>query len=234
MKKILLIAGLLILPFVLQAQSFQVSNATSNLSGDGSTTLEAHADLKNNSSTEKIVRVERIINNLAPSHQSYFCWNECFAPPTTLSGNDTIAAGATSTKFISYLVPANASGTSSITYKFFDLNNPNDSVVQQFTYTVSVPTSVEKTLTKSVNDISLAYPNPANSYTRIDYELAAGTREANIRIYNILGSEVRKIELPARQGTVSIDTDGMSEGMYLYSLVANGKTISTRKFIVKR
>ena len=126
-------------------------------------------------------------------------------------------------------------GTSTASYKFFDINNPSDSIVQQFTFVISTSTSSDKTLAvRNVNELSLAYPNPAGTYTRIDYELSGSAKEANIKIYNILGSEIRKIELANRQGTVSIDTDSMTEGMYLYSLVVNGKTISTKKFIVKK
>jgi len=235
MKRLLLLSGWLILPFCIQAQSLQVLNAQANVSGDGSTTLEAHADIKNTSSTDKIVRCERTQVNTASGHQTYFCWDECYAPPTSISGLDTIAPGATTSIFISYLVPANTNGTSSVMYKFYDVNNPNDSVTQQFTYTISVPTSAEKTLTaKSSHEISTAYPNPAGNFTRIDYDLALSAKDAHVKIYNILGSEIRKIDLHARQGTINLDTENFTEGMYLYSLVVNSKTVSTRKFIIKR
>jgi hypothetical protein len=234
MKRFLLIACILI-PVLTVAQSFQITNSTPNVSGDGSTTIEGHADLKNISSSTKIVRVERIQNTLATGHLNYFCWDECLSPNGNISGNDTILAGATSTKFKAYLTPGGNMGTSTASYKFFDINNPSDSIVQQFTFVISTSTSSDKTLAvRNVNELSLAYPNPAGTYTRIDYELSGSAKEANIKIYNILGSEIRKIELANRQGTVSIDTDSMTEGMYLYSLVVNGKTISTKKFIVKK
>lgn len=234
MKKIILLAAVLI-PVLLGAQSFQITSATANVTGDGSTTIEGHADLKNISTTTKIVKVERILNNLASGHLSYFCWDECFSPMTNVSGNDTLAPGATSTKFKSYLTPAGNSGTSVIGYRFYDVNNPTDTAVQQFTYVVSTATSADKSLNvKNVNDISIAYPNPAGAFTRVDYELSSLAKDASIKLYNILGSEIRRFELTNRQGTLLIDTDSMSEGMYLYSLVVNGKTLSTRKFIVKK
>lgn len=234
MKRLILLTGIL-LPFLLGAQSFQITNATPNVSGDGSNTVEGHADLKNISSSTKIVRVERIQNNLASGHLNYFCWDECLSPNGNISGNDTIFAGATSTKFKAYLTPAGNMGTSTASYKFLDVNNPSDSIVQQFTFVISTSTSSDKTLAvRNVNELSVAYPNPAGTYTRIDYELSLSAKDAVIKIYNILGSEIRKIELANRQGTISIDTDSMTEGMYLYSLVVNGKTVSTKKFIVKK
>lgn len=234
MKRVILLVGL-VLPVLLAAQSFQITNAQPNVSGDGTTTVEGHADLKNISSSTKIVKVERILNNLASGHQSYFCWDECFAPPTNVSGNDTLAPGATSTKFKSYLMPGNTSGTSVIAYRFYDINNPSDTAVQQFTYTISTATSADRNIgIRNVNDISVAYPNPAGTFTKVDYELSSQAKDASIKIYNILGTEIRRIELNSRQGSIQIDTDIMTEGMYLYSLVVNGKTISTRKFIVKK
>lgn len=234
MKKLYLL-GFIFLPFLIKAQSIQVLNAQANQNSDGSTTVESHADVKNNSSTEKIVRVERVATNLTSGHVTYFCWDECFPPSGAISGNDTLAAGATTNIFISYLIPNSITGISTVTYKYFDVNNPNDSTIQQFSYNVSATTSVEKTvLAKSISEISAAYPNPASQYTRIDYDLSTSARESSIKFYNILGSEIRKIDLQGRQGSVSIDLDNMSEGMYLYSLVVNGKTVSTKKFIVKK
>jgi len=234
MKK-LYILGFLLMPFMMKAQSLQILNAQANQNSDGSTTVESHADVKNSSASEKIVRVERIATNLTSGHITYFCWDECFPPSGIISGNDTLAAGATTNIFISYLIPNSINGMSTVTYKYYDVNNPTDSTIQQFSYNVSTTTSVEKTvLAKSISEVSAAYPNPASQYTRIDYDLSTSAREASIKFYNILGSEIRKIDLQNRQGTVNIDVDNMSEGMYLYSLVVNGKTVSTRKFIVKK
>jgi hypothetical protein len=235
MKK-LYILGFILMPFLIKAQSLQVLNAQANQNSDGSVTVESHADVKNTSSTEKIVRVERIATNLTSGHITYFCWDDCFAPNGTISGNDTIPAGGTTSIFISYLIPNSINGNSTVTYKYYDVNNPNDSTIQQFAYNVSTTTStVEKTvLAKSISEVSAAYPNPASQYTRIDYDLSTSAREASIKFYNILGSEIRKVDLQGRQGSVSIDLDNMSEGMYLYSLVVNGKTVSTKKFIVKK
>lgn len=218
----------------IMAQSLQVLNATATVNGDYNASLSAHMDLKNTGSNTKYVKAERITSTMASGHANYFCWDQCYSPNVSISsGTDTIAAGATSTKFILYLMANNNTGTSTCTYKFYDTNNPTDTAVQTFTFNVTTPTSADRLLSPNTHEISAAYPNPSQTITKIDYELGSAAREALIKVYSFLGNEIRKIELPNRQGTLIIDTDELGDGMYLYSLVVNNKTVSTRKFVVR-
>ncbi|MEW6013856.1 MAG: M6 family metalloprotease domain-containing protein [Candidatus Zixiibacteriota bacterium] len=87
------------------------------------------------------------------------------------------------------------------------------------------------------------YPNPFNPTTRIDYTLKAVTGaeipNTNIRVYNILGQEIRTLvdrkELP---GNYSVEWDGtdrngvrVASGIYFYRLT-RGADKETRKMVL--
>jgi subtilisin family serine protease len=87
------------------------------------------------------------------------------------------------------------------------------------------------------------YPNPFNSETTISYHLSAGTgsRLTTLRVYNILGQEVRTVVKEIQgPGTYSIRWDGrnlggeeVSTGVYFYRL-ESGDYSQTRKLVLLR
>ena len=80
------------------------------------------------------------------------------------------------------------------------------------------------------------HPNPANSSTTIDYSLPSGVGAAFCQIYTLNGNIVTAISLPAAQGRsqVQVNTSQLAQGMYIYSLVADGKVLDTKKLVVAR
>ncbi len=77
------------------------------------------------------------------------------------------------------------------------------------------------------------YPNPFNPTTRIAYDLpVAGP--ARLAVYDLLGREVRILvdaPQPAGRHEVSFDAGDLPGGVYLYRLVAGGRSY-TRSFIL--
>ncbi len=86
------------------------------------------------------------------------------------------------------------------------------------------------------NDFSISqnFPNPFNPVTQINFSVAK-TSEIKIKIYDILGNIVNE---PVNQiisaGEYRLDFNGanLSSGSYFYSLIADGKTISTKKMLI--
>ncbi len=82
--------------------------------------------------------------------------------------------------------------------------------------------------------ISQNYPNPFNPVTQINFSVAKAS-DIKIKIFDILGNEV---SVPVNQrltpGEYRIDFNGsnLSSGTYFYSLIADGRTISTKKMLI--
>lgn len=78
------------------------------------------------------------------------------------------------------------------------------------------------------------YPNPFNPKTNIKYQVTKGSY-INLIIYDITGKQI--IDLVNRNqssGTYEVDFGGygLSSGVYLYSLIADGIVVQTRKMIL--
>ncbi|WP_448529088.1 T9SS type A sorting domain-containing protein [Raineya sp.] len=79
--------------------------------------------------------------------------------------------------------------------------------------------------------ISLPYPYPANENVTFQYQLFQNI-EARVVLYDVLGNEVASYRLSAENNRLTISTSELKTGMYLYSLVLDGKNVATKKLLV--
>jgi hypothetical protein len=86
--------------------------------------------------------------------------------------------------------------------------------------------------------LSSLYPNPFNAQTRITYEVATASF-LTIRVYNILGQEIRSlVDMPRTSGSYQVFWDGtddrgspVASGVYFCRLIAETASV-TRKLIL--
>jgi hypothetical protein len=75
-------------------------------------------------------------------------------------------------------------------------------------------------------------PNPTNSNTTIRYYIPENVQGAYIVFYDFYGKEIKKVEVTQTgAGKIEADTQNLSEGVYSYSLIVNGKIIDTKKMM---
>lgn len=87
--------------------------------------------------------------------------------------------------------------------------------------------------TLAKNNVSIdLYPNPVRNVVTVDYSLSGGMQN-KIEIRNMLGSVVKEISIADNQGTQRINVSDMPNGVYLCSVVCNGKVYKTKKMVVK-
>ncbi|MES2630152.1 MAG: T9SS type A sorting domain-containing protein [Bacteroidota bacterium] len=232
MKKFLL-ALLIAAPFVSMAQSLQLSNQKIvNESG----LYKATVTIKNTSDSDKNVRVKRVIENLATGHVSYFCWGNCYEPEVNESPNFiTIPAGGSdANSFYGDLEAYGAQGVSRVTYTFYDQKAPLDQVSYTVTYDISTGIA---SLQLSDNEVlSSVFPNPIQNIGKISYDLSGKKySEANLIVRNLTGAIVKNVKLTnTKADNFEINTDQMGSGIYMYSLVIDGKAVLTRKMTVSK
>ena len=78
-------------------------------------------------------------------------------------------------------------------------------------------------------------PNPFGETTSIAVSVPEDVQTAFLYVYNLNGSKVAQVDIPTRGTTsVTLSAATLSEGMYLYSLVADGKIVQTRRMIVEK
>jgi hypothetical protein len=244
MKKILLSLAMLTAFSGVFAQSFSLQDtlgvaipAGSNIQVLGDPTaavITAKIHVKNNAAEAKDVKVKKVIHegDTLALTMNYFCWGVCYGPTTYVSPfAQTIQAGAVNDQFYGDYNPQSIPGKSTITYVFFDVNNVNDSVAVTIEYNAS-PASVGAP--KAQASVSAAYPNPAINTFNLEYNISGQVNKAKVVISNILGSQVKEVELDSRSGKIQIPVTELVNGIYFYSIVADEQLVLTRKFVVKR
>ena len=78
-------------------------------------------------------------------------------------------------------------------------------------------------------------PNPFDAVTEIKYELPESVGNASIYIYDLKGTQVKRIDLQGRgMGTVTIEGSELGAGMYIYALIADGREIDTKRMILTK
>jgi len=76
-------------------------------------------------------------------------------------------------------------------------------------------------------------PNPFKEKTEIRYYIPEEVEIAEIYIFNLQGSLLKKISAP-HSGLVEIKGSNFQAGMYIYTLVADGQAVDTKRMILTK
>lgn len=76
-------------------------------------------------------------------------------------------------------------------------------------------------------------PNPATTWTAVDYTLPAKLSKATITVSNALGVIVMSTELNGNQGQKVLDLHGLADGVYLYTIKC-GEYVQTGKLVIAK
>jgi len=76
-------------------------------------------------------------------------------------------------------------------------------------------------------------PNPFSQSTTIEYSLAENVQKAMICIYDMNGTQLKCIPLHLTgDGKITINGSEFKSGMYMYSLLADGQLIDTKRMVL--
>ena len=76
-------------------------------------------------------------------------------------------------------------------------------------------------------------PNPFKEQTTISFFIPETSSRASIHIYNLQGKQIKQINIESRgNGSVTINGYELIPGMYMYSLIVDGKEVDTKKMIL--
>ena len=78
-------------------------------------------------------------------------------------------------------------------------------------------------------------PNPFDDTTIIEVSIPDEVQKAFIYIYDLTGKKVQQVDITAcGKQSVTLDASSLTDGMYLYSLIVDGKVVQTRRMIVEK
>lgn len=88
------------------------------------------------------------------------------------------------------------------------------------------------------NDALNAYlfqnnPNPFSSITEIKYFVPQETNSAILYVFDMKGVIIKTLPIVSKgQGIISINGYELNPGMYIYSLLVDGKEVDTKRMIL--
>jgi len=96
--------------------------------------------------------------------------------------------------------------------------------------------SSDKPLIESSNIINEnVNPNPFTEKTVIKYVIPENVQKASILIFNMQGTLLKSYDnLLSNNGELTINGGELEAGMYMYSLIVEGKEIDTKKMILSK
>ena len=93
------------------------------------------------------------------------------------------------------------------------------------------------TKTEDVTLLSLGQnkPNPFGTNTEIEVSIPETVQQAFIYVYDLQGKKVEQVDITTRgKQVVRLSSENLTDGMYMYSLITDGKVVETRRMIVEK
>jgi len=88
--------------------------------------------------------------------------------------------------------------------------------------------------TESSNRYIHVFPNPAGTYTIVEYMLPAKTANASLIVYSVSGIVVWKQDIKKAKDQIVIDLGGFNTGIYKVSLVDGNKILNSKLLTVSK
>ena len=193
-----------------------------------SSLLVSHITVTNTGNDTIDILARRVENNLVEETVNYFCWGLCYSNVVDTSSVAVTLNPAESTgEFQGDYEPYGHSGTTSVSYYFYEKGNPSNETGVEVHYKVEASAIGDDPL---VSDLKV-YPVPADEFVNIEME-SPGDNIAQLRLSNLAGSVVRKFENTTDKGKIRLNTKDLKNGIYLLSIISDTEIISTRKIIV--
>lgn len=200
---------------------------------------DIYLDIVNHSTRPISVKVRKTELSIVQGTENSFCFGTfCYdtdESPTafTIDELDTFSHASQGDQafHISYY-PYNHPGASYIRYTFFNELNLDDTI--SF---VAEIIAMPSTAIKEQSDIQiLVFPNPAIGNTiHIDYNWIDGNTKEEKSIFsftNAIGEIVTTYPIHQNSGSISINIENLSSGIYFATITKKGQSVYTKKIII--
>lgn len=96
-------------------------------------------------------------------------------------------------------------------------------------------TTIQNTVAPELNtilyDVTI-YPNPANDYSRIQWEIYDELQHAHYRVFDLNGREMLSGKIDRNQGEATIDTKQLNNGVYIIGIYNSDQLKTNKKLVV--
>lgn len=189
--------------------------------------------VKNNSASDIDIKCRRDVLNEVEGTMNYFCaLGLCLSPYTDELPNPyTLPAGQLVDEagvFTGHYSPNGNVGVEIVKYKFFNVNNPNDTIAFYVSFNDGSTASIGH-----VENVNMkVYPNPATDVLNVSYQLNS-INDAQFIMYNATGIEVLNRNIHNSVGNLILNVSDLPKGVYLYRFEGSNGFSQTSKVVLK-
>ena len=195
------------------------------------TSLDLHFNVINGNGSTMDIQMRRNVTSEVSGTYNSFCWGvNCYPPSVDVSSSAvSLGSGASESSFVAYYNPDGNPGITTVEYCWYeDGNQASTEVCTSVDYDASFANGIDNK--DFVNEVSVAYPNPADNSTSLNYHVR-GNR-AELVVNDMLGARVLSERLTGQNGVAILNTSNLKNGVYFYSLFVDGEVVATRKLVV--
>ena len=127
------------------------------------------------------------------------------------------------------LVPILIRSIQELNMKIEELRNASS---REFAFSRSVPDSDNNIAMN--NKLYQNTPNPFKEQTTIRFQLADNAQNSAICIFDMTGKMLKKLPISSGETSVKINGWELGEGMFLYTLIVNGREIDTKRMVITK
>ncbi|HEX5154261.1 MAG TPA: tail fiber domain-containing protein [Parafilimonas sp.] len=77
-------------------------------------------------------------------------------------------------------------------------------------------------------------PNPLRNTTSIRYNISKNTKNASLLITDMSGKSIKQISIKPGTGSINLDATSLNAGTYIYTLIADGNKIESKRMVVAK
>ena len=239
----LLAVGFLLQATPASAQNFTAAATLSEESGELNGFIPVYIQITNVSGRDLNLRVEITNKSSLPEDwMTQICFfQNCFQPNQDIIDGE-MGADESEALDITFMT-GSTSGKYCVEVSLINLDNTSEKIEMTFCATAGATSTGSAPAVRSMS-LSQNYPNPfvssKHSATSISYFMPT-TGEATLRVYNLLGKEVRTLVSGVRPaGKTVVSWDGRDDnnrpvpaGVYVYKLSTKAQTM-TRRLLITR
>jgi hypothetical protein len=161
-----------------------------------------------------------------------FCWDQCYTRPDIMeSANPVVFQPMTTDSNHMHLtyMPNGNEGETIIRYRIWDKSTPQDTGYVFVRFIASTTGLDEFKALQSV----VVSPNPCSGQVSFLFQTALPAG-AVIYVFDLVGREVKKLQVPSGANPVTTDLSSLPDGIYLYRVESQGLKGNVRKLMIQR
>lgn len=191
--------------------------------------------VRNTSDRPQTIVIRKASADLNANQKGYFCIDDECMDILVDQVTRRLEPGEVANNVFFVVEPGLSATSNALRFEVFHKGSPQLGLEHSFL--LSVEEKPTRSFVFQARNITIhdVYPNPITGQDAyLDYRLLDEAVKAKVVIHNILGSPVGEHEMVSTETRVKIQAEGLSSGVYFYTIYLDNVGVLTRKLVVRK